>query len=223
VASADVLVENFRPGVMDRLGLGAERMAEANPRLVYLSLGGFSSRDAERKDISGWEGIIAAAIGQLTDMGLNRILMGINPSFSPLPLASAYAAVLGAMAVTLALAARERSARGDVIEVPVAAALLEGLAYNAMAIEDLPERYKSLREREITRRRGRRGADGHALRRATAVPRPLLPQLPLCRRPAVLRRLLVACRPSGQGARGPRPVGRDAHRRHPQGRRLPRD
>ena len=40
VASADVLVENFRPGVMDRLGLGADPLSSANPGLVYLSLHG---------------------------------------------------------------------------------------------------------------------------------------------------------------------------------------
>ncbi len=153
VASADVVVENFRPGVMTRLGLGAEAARDLNPRLVYLSLPGFSARDTERADVQAWEAIVAASIGQFTDMGLNRILMGIDPSFSPLPLASAYASVLGALAVTMALHAREGHGRGEAIEVPLAAALLEALAYNAMRVEGLPERYKSLREREIERRR----------------------------------------------------------------------
>jgi crotonobetainyl-CoA:carnitine CoA-transferase CaiB-like acyl-CoA transferase len=153
VAGADVVVENFRPGVMARLGLGAEAMTEANPRLVYLSLPGFSSRDQERAGLQAFEGIVAASVGQFTDMGLNRILMGINPSFSPLTLASAYAATLATTAVALALFDRERSGRGDVIEVPLAAALFEGLAYNVLHMEGYPERYKSLRELEIERRR----------------------------------------------------------------------
>jgi crotonobetainyl-CoA:carnitine CoA-transferase CaiB-like acyl-CoA transferase len=71
-------------------------------------------------------------------MGLNRILMGINPSYSPLPLASVYGAVLGALSVVISLKARERTGRGEIIEVPLAAALLEGLAYNSMSVEDLP-------------------------------------------------------------------------------------
>ncbi len=153
IASADVVVENFRPGVMARFGLGAEAMTDRHPGLVYLSLPGFSARDPARASMPAWEGIIAASAGQFTDMGLNRILMGINPSFSPLPLASAYGTAFGAMAVTLALAAREKDGRGEAIEVPLAAALMEGLAYNSMAVEDLPPRYKSLREREIERRR----------------------------------------------------------------------
>ncbi|WP_116473941.1 CoA transferase [Zobellella maritima] len=150
---ADVVVENFRPGVMQRLGLGADGLRDNNPGLVYLSLPGFSARDVNYAGVPAWEGVIAAAVGQFTDMGLNRILMGVNPSFSPLPLASAYAAVLGATAVTLALFARESSGQGEVIEVPISAALMEGLAYNSMHIDGLPDRYKSPREKEIERRR----------------------------------------------------------------------
>lgn len=152
VKNADVLVENFRPGVMQRLGLGAEDMRRVNPALVYLSLPGFSEKDEEFAGTAAWEGVIAAAVGQYTDMGLNRILMGINPSFSPLPLASAYASVLGTTSVTLALFARNSHGLGDRIEVPVSAALMEGLAYNSMHIHGLPDRYKSPRELEIERR-----------------------------------------------------------------------
>jgi crotonobetainyl-CoA:carnitine CoA-transferase CaiB-like acyl-CoA transferase len=153
VASADVAIENFRPGVMTRLNLGPDAMAQANPRLVYLSLPGFSSEDPARAQVPAWEGIIGAAVGQFTDMGLNRVLMGINPSYSPLPLASSYAAVFGALAIMLALYARERDGLGDVIEVPIAAALHEGLAYNSMRIDPLPPRYQALREVEIEHRR----------------------------------------------------------------------
>lgn len=153
-AAADVVIENFRPGVMARLGLGPDELMEINPRLVYLSLPGFSSEDMDRAAIPGWEGVVAAAMGQFTDMGLNRVLMGIEASYSPLTLASAYASVFGALSVVLALRERERSGAGERIEVPLAAALMEGLAYNSMSVQDLPERYKSLREREIARRRG---------------------------------------------------------------------
>jgi crotonobetainyl-CoA:carnitine CoA-transferase CaiB-like acyl-CoA transferase len=152
-ARSDLLVENFRPGVMDRLGLGADRLMEINPALVYLSLPGFSSRDSALSSTRAFEGVIAAASGQFTDMGLSRVLMGINPSFTPLPLASAYAATLGATAAVLALSKRKQTGSGERIEVPLASALLEGLVYNAMYVENYPERYKSPREREIERRR----------------------------------------------------------------------
>ena len=153
VATSDVLIENFRPGVMERLGLGPQAMRTLNPSLIYVSLPGFASTDREFGALPAWEGIIAAAAGQFNDMGLNRVLMGINPSFSPLCLPSAYGAVLAATAAAAALYGRERHGRGDHIEVPLASALMEGLAYNSMRIEPYPERYHSLREREIARRR----------------------------------------------------------------------
>ncbi|MEL6410981.1 MAG: CoA transferase [Pseudomonadota bacterium] len=151
VDRSDVLIENFRPGVLTRLGLDRVTLLETNPTLVSLSLPGFASTDLKLADTPAWEAVIAAFTGQFTDMGLNRRLMGINPSFTPLALASAYGASFGAMSVLFALQARERLG-GDHIEVPLAAALLEGLAYNCQQIESYPQRYKSPREVELDRR-----------------------------------------------------------------------
>jgi len=154
VRRSDVLIENFRPGVMARLGLGPAEMRALNPALVYVSLPGFAASDRDFGPLPAWEGIIAAASGQFNDMGLNRVLMGINPSFSPLCLPSAYGAALGATSAVLALYARAaRGGRGDHIEVPLASALMEGLAYNSLKVDPYPERYHSPREREIARRR----------------------------------------------------------------------
>ncbi len=155
IARSDVVIENFRPGVMERLGLGPRDLAAINPEIVTLSLPGFASTDLALADLPAWEAIIAARTGQFTDMGLNRRLMGINPSFTPLTLASAYGAAFGAMAVQFALLARNDNG-GEHIEVPLASALLEGLVYNCEQIEDYPERYKSPREVELDRR----AADG---------------------------------------------------------------
>ncbi|MCA0928839.1 CoA transferase [Ruegeria profundi] len=151
VRRADVVIENFRPGVMERLGLGPGALRQVNADIVSLSLPGFASTDPELAGLAAWEAVIAARTGQFTDMGLNRRLMGINPSFTPLGLASAYGAAFGAMSVLFALAARPRMG-GDHIEVPLASALLEGLVYNCEQIEDYPDRYKSPRELELERR-----------------------------------------------------------------------
>ncbi|WP_321812142.1 CoA transferase [Burkholderia sp. BCC1985] len=153
IRRADVVIENFRPGVMARLGLDFAKLREARPELITLSMPGFASNDQLRREWRAFEPIIAAASGVFTDMGQNRVLMGINPSFSPLPLASAYGTMLAVSAVALALQARQRTGMGDEIEVPLASAVMEGLSYNSIHIENYPERYKTLREKEIERRR----------------------------------------------------------------------
>jgi len=152
IAGTDIVIENFRPGVMARLGLDFEALRTARPELITLSVPGFASNDQLRRDWRAFETVIAASSGVFTDMGLNRVLMGINPSFSPLPLASAYGTMLAASATVLALQARERTGHGDHIEVPLASAVMEGLSYNSIKIDDYPLRYKTQREREIERR-----------------------------------------------------------------------
>ncbi|MEX6664800.1 CoA transferase [Pseudomonas sp. W2-17] len=153
IAKADIVVENFRPGVMKNLGLDFAELRRERPQLITLSIPGFASNDELRSQWRATEAIIASASGVFTDMGQNRILMGINPSFSPLPLASAYGTMLAVSAVVLALQARQRTGLGDEIEVPLAAAVMEGLSYNSIKIDGYPARYKTLREKEIERRR----------------------------------------------------------------------
>ena len=60
IASADVVIENFRPGVMERQGIGPGAMTRAHPQLIYCSMPGFASNDP-RAGMRGWEGVIAAA------------------------------------------------------------------------------------------------------------------------------------------------------------------
>ncbi|WP_169948191.1 CaiB/BaiF CoA-transferase family protein [Microbispora sp. H11081] len=128
VRRADVLVENFRPGVMDRLGLGWEETRAANPRLVYCSMPGFSADDP-RAGVPGWEGVIAAATGNC------RIRPGYvpdgwdetRPTYTAIPVASNFAAFCGAFAIVAALTARHRSGRGDRVEVPLFDAMFEAI------------------------------------------------------------------------------------------------
>ncbi|MCK9496545.1 MAG: CoA transferase, partial [Dehalococcoidia bacterium] len=131
IASADVVVENFRPGVMDRLGLGAVAMTEAHPRLVYCSLPGFASDDP-RAEVAAWEGVVGAASGLYRR---NRTASEEGaPVFTAIPLPSAYAAVQGALAVTMALNARERDGVGQRIEVPLFDAMYSAVGYNGYKV-----------------------------------------------------------------------------------------
>ncbi|HEX2827405.1 MAG TPA: CoA transferase [Burkholderiales bacterium] len=111
IASADVVIENFRPGVMDRLGLGAAAMTEANPRLIYCSLPGFGADDP-RADVRAWEGVLGAATGAYRS-GKGR------PVYTVVPYSSMYAAFLCAVTVAIALNERERSGLGQRVEIPL--------------------------------------------------------------------------------------------------------
>ncbi len=153
ILESDIVIEGFRPGKMAEMGLDLVALRKKRPQLIALSIPGFASNDEHRRELRAYESIISASSGVFTDMGLNRVLMGINPSFSPLPLPSAYGAMLAGSAVVFALQARENTGLGDAIEVPLAAAVMEGLCYNSIEIEDLPERYLTQREVEIQRRR----------------------------------------------------------------------
>ena len=152
-AEADIIVENFRPGKLAALGVDFTEMRTARPELITVSIPGFASNDAERREQRAFESVVAANSGVFTDMGLNRVLMGLNPSFSPLPLSSAYASQIAASATVLALQSRQLSGLGDHIEVPLAVAVMEGLCYNSIKVADMPQRYLTQREIEIERRR----------------------------------------------------------------------
>ncbi|TIN32464.1 MAG: carnitine dehydratase [Mesorhizobium sp.] len=152
IGEADIVIENFRPGVLARLGIDFTAIRETRRDLIAVSIPGFASNDQLRREWRAFESVIAASSGVFSVMSLSLNLMGIKPSFSPLPLASAYGTVLAASAIVLALQARERSGIGDLIEVPLSCAAMEGLAYNSISISDLPSRYKSQTEIEIERR-----------------------------------------------------------------------
>jgi crotonobetainyl-CoA:carnitine CoA-transferase CaiB-like acyl-CoA transferase len=105
---ADVLVENFRPGVMDRLGLGDARLAELNPRLIRLAISGFGENGPDR-DRVGYDQILQAEGGvmSLTGTAASRaVKVGV-------PIADVSAALFGAIGVLGALVERERSGLGQ--------------------------------------------------------------------------------------------------------------
>ena len=119
IEKADVLIENFRPGVMQRLGLDYASVKARNPGLVYLSLPGFASTDKKRAHIQAWEGILSAAMGIYVDYSLVRRHLGYSPLYTPFPHCSMYGGTHGAVAVMAALLARDKHGFGTLIEVPL--------------------------------------------------------------------------------------------------------
>lgn len=119
IKRADVLVENFRPGVMERMGFGYEALTEVNPRLVYASGTGFGSRGPNVH--KGGQDVLAQA---LTGVIRRRSDPSHPLAVYPTALADYTAAVHLAQAIVLALFARERTGKGQRVEVSLYDAML---------------------------------------------------------------------------------------------------
>jgi crotonobetainyl-CoA:carnitine CoA-transferase CaiB-like acyl-CoA transferase len=118
IGRADVLVENFRPGVMEKLGLGEAELEGLNPRLVALSITGFGEGGPEGHR-PGFDQIVQGEGGLMSFTGP----LGGPPTKVGVPIADILAGMFGAFGVASALAERERSGRGQ----RVTASLLGGI------------------------------------------------------------------------------------------------
>ena len=112
VERADVVLESFRPGVMDRLGLGYGRLSQSNPRIVQCSVSGYG-QDGPAAGRSGHDLNYLALTGALELTGERD-----GPPISPaIPIAEfAGGALMGMVGILLALTERERSGRGQLID-----------------------------------------------------------------------------------------------------------
>jgi alpha-methylacyl-CoA racemase len=122
---ADVLVESFRPGVLDRLGVGWERLHEVNPRLVYCAITGYG-QDGPYRDRAGHD-IDYLALGGL--LGLT----GAGPDAPPVQAAGQIAdlgggALMAAFGIMAALRERDASGAGQLVDVSMTDGALSWLA-----------------------------------------------------------------------------------------------
>jgi crotonobetainyl-CoA:carnitine CoA-transferase CaiB-like acyl-CoA transferase len=126
LSKADVLVENFRPGTMERLSLGYERLAERHPRLVYCSISGFGQTGPRRHE-AGYDAVVQAEGGLMSITGPEDgpgYRLGVAVS----DIVSGMFAVQG---ITLALLARERTGRGQRVDIAMLDATVSLLTYQA--------------------------------------------------------------------------------------------
>ena len=120
IAEADVLVQNFRPGVMARLGLGYEDVAPLNPRLIYVSGSGYGEKSIYRER-PGQDLLIQAVSGLASISGRE----GQPPTAVGGPVVDQHGAALLAMGVLAALFDRTRTGRGQKVEVTMLRAALD--------------------------------------------------------------------------------------------------
>jgi crotonobetainyl-CoA:carnitine CoA-transferase CaiB-like acyl-CoA transferase len=126
IATADVVVENFRPGVMDRLGLGYGALSAINPRLVYCSISGYGQTGPLR-DKPSFD-VITQAMAGLVSVNGERGGPGVKLG---LPIGDMVGGVFGPVAILSALLERQTTGRGRLIDVSLFDGALGMLGYLA--------------------------------------------------------------------------------------------
>ena len=116
---ADVVVENFRPGVLDRLGFSPETMHQLNPSLVILSITGFG-HDGPEASRSGYDQILQGEAGLMSVTGSGPD----DPQRVGVPIADLLSGMYGAFGTVAALLQRERTGNGQVVRTSLLAALV---------------------------------------------------------------------------------------------------
>jgi crotonobetainyl-CoA:carnitine CoA-transferase CaiB-like acyl-CoA transferase len=138
-AKADILVENYRKGTLERFGLGYEQLAAVNPRLIYCSISGYG-RTGSRAEEAGYDFAIQAESGLMAITG--------EPDGSPMKHGVAITDIVTGMnavqAILAALFAREKTGSGQFIDLSLfdcAVALLANVGSGYLATGNEPKRY----------------------------------------------------------------------------------
>ena len=138
IERADVLVENFRPGTLDRLGLGYTDVRSRNPQLVYVSISGFGQTGPRRQE-PGYDAAIQAEGGLMSITGDAN-----GPGYRlGVAIADITAGMFAAYGTSLALFARQRSNQGQLVDVGMLDSVAALLTYQAgihFATGGIPER-----------------------------------------------------------------------------------
>ncbi|WP_114907771.1 CaiB/BaiF CoA transferase family protein [Ornithinimicrobium murale] len=119
IRRSDVLMENFRPGVLDRLGFPTDRLHELNPRLVILSISGFG-HDGPEGGRPGYDQIAQGEAGLMSVTGSGPD----DPQRVGVPIGDLLSGMYGAYGVLAALLERERTGRGQVVRTSLLASLV---------------------------------------------------------------------------------------------------
>jgi crotonobetainyl-CoA:carnitine CoA-transferase CaiB-like acyl-CoA transferase len=141
--TADVLVESFRPGVVDRLGIAYDVVKQRAPRLVYCSISAFGQtgplRDKPAHDLA------VQALAGTVSLGLGS---DAKPAAPNLPAADVTASMVALAGVLMALFRRERTGRGDYVDIAMQDAVMSWLphATGPVLAEDRPNRPKEERQ-----------------------------------------------------------------------------
>ncbi|MCP4005262.1 MAG: CoA transferase [bacterium] len=122
----DVVVENFRPGIMQKFGLGPEELTERDPRLVYCSISGFGA-DGPYRDRPGFDQIAQGMSGLMSVTGTEDS----GPTRSGIAIGDLLGGIFAAHGICMALLTRERTGRGQIVDTSLLDALVGVLSWSA--------------------------------------------------------------------------------------------
>jgi crotonobetainyl-CoA:carnitine CoA-transferase CaiB-like acyl-CoA transferase len=119
----DVVLENFAPGVAERLGVGADAMRSLNSRLIYCSISGYG-QDGPYRDVKAYDLLIQGEAGMIATTGYPD-----KPAKVGVPITDLASGMYAALGIVLALFQRERTGRGQVIDISMFESILSWLGY----------------------------------------------------------------------------------------------
>ena len=124
IAKADVLVENFRPGTLDKMGLDYRTLSQQHPRLIYCSVSGFGQTGPRSRE-AGYDAVMQAEGGLMSVTG-----SADGPPFRlGVPIADVTSGMFAASGVLLALYARENTGRGQLVDIAMLDSVMALLTY----------------------------------------------------------------------------------------------
>jgi crotonobetainyl-CoA:carnitine CoA-transferase CaiB-like acyl-CoA transferase len=121
VRDTDVMVDNYRPGVLERHGLGYDAVKAINPRIVYCAISGYGYGDPGRTGRGAYDHVIQA----LTGMTMLAGTEGDPPVKTGFPVIDAATGIIGALAIVIALRERDRTGAGCFLDVSMWASALQ--------------------------------------------------------------------------------------------------
>ena len=140
---SDVVIESFRPGVAERLGIGYDAISKVNPRIVYCSVSGFG-QDGPYRDLPGWDPIVASVAGIYTTQAGEEA----PPLYLVAPLPSYYTALMACFSITTALFTRQATGQGQRVNMSLLAGILSAASSGIVDFEGKVSRVSGIRDQQ---------------------------------------------------------------------------
>lgn len=140
---SDVVIQSFRPGVAERLGISYDTISKLNPRIIYCSISGFGPEGPYR-DLPGWDPIVASVAAMYTTQAGEEA----PPLYLVAPFPSYYTAFMTCFSITTALFVRQVTGKGQKVDMSLLAGILSAASSGIVDFEDKISRVSGIRDQQ---------------------------------------------------------------------------